>query len=186
MINGDLSGGRSAVVGVDFESAVAGFLELARGLQATPTLTGELVMGRLTSWYGSTRITGADLDRDNDMLLFQWGVDTPMALDEPTDLRYLADDAVRYGSERLKSLDFTRQVFAQGDDPEVEFDDLAMQMSVTLFYGAETGEEPNSNLWIDRPTDVDRRLEEFVAVPFVRSLIAVPSTRATAFVTYCG
>jgi hypothetical protein len=58
---------------LDFEASVECFLALGRELQRAQPLTAEHALREFVGWYTSTRIHGAELDKDGDMLLLQWG-----------------------------------------------------------------------------------------------------------------
>lgn len=152
---------------------------MGRRLQAAGALTGQRALDELTAWYRDTRIQGAALDEDADMLLLQWGATQPLIVAEPTDLRALADDALKFSDQEVKYLGFARQVCARGDDEHAEFDDAAVQMSITFGFDAADGSEPGSNQWINTPDDIDGGKHAFLAVPFVHSFIAV-SPRSVA------
>src|SRR5215207_2145950 len=110
---------------VDLETCIEDFLALGRRLQTLRPLTGERVLEELTAWYRRTRVEGAAPDEDGNMLLLQWGAVRLLDVTEPTDLRPLRDDEVGFADPKLQFLDFTRQVFAAGDDEDEEFDDSA-------------------------------------------------------------
>jgi hypothetical protein len=175
---------------INLEIAIQHFLDLGRRLQGMQPLSGELVLEEVISWYRDTRITGADLNADGDMLLFQWGAEKPFKVSEPTDMRALRDGEVEFFTQELQYLDFMRQVFAtgdeEGDEREEEFDDLAVQLSITLAYEDATGEEASSNLWIYRPEDVSAGVDKFRSIPFVQSLLFKPARLATFLVNPCG
>lgn len=170
----------------DFESAIADFLALGRRLQAPQLLTGQRVLDELTAWYRDTRVEAAALDEDADMLLLQWGVKQPLIVTEPTDLRDLGDEDLKFSDQEVKYLDFTRQVFATGDDENAEFDDAAVQMSITLGFAPADVSEGGSNQWINTPDDIDAGIRDFLGVPFVQSLIAVPARSVAITVFHCG
>ncbi|MEO7836353.1 MAG: hypothetical protein ABIS21_01775 [Acidimicrobiales bacterium] len=171
---------------VDLESVIAEFLDLGRRLQSTPSLTGSSVVGDLTKWYRSTRIIGTDVEQDDDMLLFQWETERAVTLVEPTDLRNVGDDFIECEADKRQCLEFARQVYAHGDDPDADFDYLAVQMSLTVYYGPETGDEPSPNLWIKRPADIEAGLEEFLNEPYAQSLLHLAPNGVRAFVNSCG
>ena len=91
---------------------------MGRRLQAGQPLTGQRVLDELTTWYRDTRVEGAALDEDADMLLLQSGATRPLIVAEPTDLRERGDDDLKFNDQELKYLDFTRQVHAAGNDED--------------------------------------------------------------------
>lgn len=172
---------------VDFETAIRDFLELGRRLYAAQPVTGQRVLDELVAWYSDVRIAGAELDDDGDMLLWQWGAIRPLILSEPTDLRHRDnDDELQFADEELQYLDFTRQVFPAGDDEEADFDDAAVQLSITLCFGPADGNEPNANQWIETPADIPARTKKVLSHPFVRSLMSVPTGTLAITVDHCG
>jgi hypothetical protein len=108
-----------------------------------------------------------------------------LGLDEPTDLRVMERDDVVFEDQQRQFLDFTRQVF-RADEDDDQFDDSAVQMSITLFYQRATGKEPNSNVWIREPKDIDQVTAKYKQVAYVRSLLALSSTRVSITVDHCG
>ncbi len=171
---------------VDLETSVSDFLTLGRHLLSFESLTDEHVLDELIAWYKDSRITGAPLEEDADMLLLQWGKIRPLDLPEPTDLRTVSDDNIQFMEREYQYLNFTRQVFANNEQKSLEFDDVAVQMSITLCYGPSTGSEPNSNLWIDMPSEIERVLAKYRATPFVGILLRIPTWRAIVTVDHCG
>jgi len=174
------------VPATDFKTTIAEFLALGRRLQASKPLTGQRVLDELTAWYRDIRVNGASLDEDADMLLLQWGATQPLLVAEPTDLRGFGDDELKFSDQELKYLGFTRQVFAADEDEDAEFDDAAVQMSITLGFAPADGSEAGSNQWINTPDDIEGGKREFLAVPFVQSLIGVPARSVAITVGHCG
>jgi hypothetical protein len=170
---------------VDLETAIAQFLSLGKRLQADSALSAERSLDAVAEWYRDTRVTGALLDEDGDMLLLQWGATRPVDVSEPTDLRRVADGGVRSTSQKQTYIDVTRQIHARTEDEE-EFDDSAVQLSVTLCYGPSSGNEPGSNMWIGSPNDLGPGLVAFRAVAFVRPLLSVTPTRTVITAGLCG
>jgi len=171
---------------IDFETGIADFLALGRRLQQTQSLTGERILNEVTAWYRDSRINGAAVDRDDDMLLFQWGATRPLLVSEPTDLRQVRDGDLKFADQEVRYLDFTRQVFAHGENEGDDFDDSAVQMSITLGFDVADGDEPSSNLWVDTPEGIDKGKEDLCTIPFVHSLLRVPPRSVAITVGYCG
>lgn len=170
---------------VDFETAIADFLAMGQRLQAEGPLNGERALEALATWYQETRVEGAALDEDADMLLLQWGATRPLVLSGPADLREVGDTDLRFVERDLQYLDFTRQVFAAVDDEEA-FDDAAVQMSITLGFSPADGSEPGANRWIATPGDLEAARREFLGVPFVKERIALPARVIAISVGPCG
>ena len=171
---------------LDFEASVECFLALGRELQRTQPLTADHALRELVGWYRSTRIHGAELHRDGDMLLLQWGHSKPLKVIEPTDLRRFESlDMTFFEPKSYRYIDLTRQVFVT-THPEAEFDDEAVQMSIRLLYEPDFKNERSSNLWIQTPTDIESSIQKFHSVPFVKGCITEPSLRAVVIVSHCG
>jgi hypothetical protein len=171
---------------VDFETAITTFLTLGRRLQAATPLTGERVLDELTAWYRDSGIDGAAIDQAADMLLLQWGTTRPLLVSEPIDLRKRGDDNLMFAAQELRYLDFTRQVFVAGEDEEAQFDDVAVQMSITLGFQPADGTEPISNLWIETPDEIDKKVMEFREIPFVQAHLSIPAQIITIVIDHCG
>lgn len=171
---------------IDVETAIAHFLALGRRLLEGPSLTGERALSELTAWYRETRVEGAAVERDDDMLLFQWGAMRPLLVSVPTDLRHVTDDNLKFAEQAVRYLDFTRQVFAHDVNGGEDFDDSAVQMGITLGFGLADGCEPLSNTWVPTPAGIDKGKAELCGTPFAQSLIGLPPQTVTITVGYCG
>ncbi|HUY92589.1 MAG TPA: hypothetical protein VMV10_27870 [Pirellulales bacterium] len=170
---------------IDQESAVAQFLEISRACQAQQ-LTAAEVMREIIRFYKEVRVSGANFDVDGDMLLFQWGAGKHPILPEPKDLRGIDDDEVQFDSTESQYLDFTRQVFAAGDEDDADFDDSAIQMSITCIYGPARGDEESGDLWIPSPTRIEYDVKKHASQPLVSQLLDQRWTRIIATVGFCG
>lgn len=171
---------------VDQETAIAQFLTLARSWQDRRLKAAEVVR-EIVGFFRDVRISGADVDTGNDALVFHWGAGKHLSFPEPIDLRQLADDRIKCDDDTESVfLEFTRQVFAPDDGNAVDFDDLAISMSVFLLYGPATGREPDENLWISSLQHIDRDVDKLISDPFVRELLHVSPTRYVSLVYYCG
>jgi hypothetical protein len=171
---------------IDLEASIKDFLALGRQLQSLRPLTGEKVLDELFAWYKGNRITGTSLVKDEDMLLLQWGVTRPLDILEPTDMRGIGDEEINYSNSRFQYLNFTRQVFPSNGNKDVEFDDVAIQMSITLCYGATVENENSDGLWIETPNDLEHGEEKFRSTPFVNLLLKAPVSRVQIIAEHCG
>jgi hypothetical protein len=171
---------------VDTETVIQQFLESARALQAVSSLTAEVVLQRVIQMYRDVRIEGAKIDFDGNMLLLQWGAANPLASDKPIDLRNASDNDISFEKTEQKFLDITRQIFAVGDDEVEDFDESAIQLSMTLFYGPALDDDPSSHKWIEEPNGIERGIKAFKSVPFVQQLLDIKASRLVATVDFCG
>ncbi|WP_164104405.1 hypothetical protein [Candidatus Laterigemmans baculatus] len=171
---------------VDLEAAIRQFINAARDLQAEPEVTAEAVLQRVIQGYRDVRIDRASLNSDGDMLLLQWGAISPLIAEGPADLRNASADDIAFEQSERQYIDFTRQVFAAAEDEDADFDDSAVQLSMTLVYGQATGDEVSSNQWIENPRRIDNAITKFRDDPFVQRLMAAPASRLVATVQHCG
>jgi hypothetical protein len=171
---------------IDLETSIGNFLALGRQLQSLQPLIGERVINEIIAWYKENRISGTSLIENGDMLLLQWGVMQPLDIIEPTDLRGIGDEKIKFSDSKFKYLNFTRQVFANFDDQDVEFDDAAIQMSITLCYEATTEKVNSDGFWIQTPSEVESGEERFRSTPFVNFLMEAPASRVEIVAQYCG
>ena len=171
---------------IDLEIAIREFLDASRKIGAESEAKLGTVVDLVIEFYQDTRITGAQLDEDGDMLLFQWGSTKPLKLTSPTDLRGVLDEDIDFEESEHRYIDFTRQVFLTTEGEDSEFDDAAVQMSLTLLFGAATGDELLSNLWIEDLDSINSQSKAFRNEPFVQGLWNEASTRMIAIVQYCG
>lgn len=171
---------------IDLETSIRDFLELGQQLQSLKPLIGENVLSEIFTWYRENRIIGTSLIENGDMLLLQWGVTRPMEIFEPTDLRSISDEKIKFSTSRFQYLNFTRQVVTDFGNKDIEFDDVAIQMSISLFFGS-TEEKGNSDsLWIETPNEVKSGEEKFRSIPFVNLLIETPASRVEIIAQYSG
>ena len=168
------------------EATVAGFLELARRIQERRGATGAQILEWAANYYHEIRVEDADLRAQGDMLLVQWGRTRPWLLTEPTDLRPDSVAAVASESAERRYLDVTRQLVPGGNDPDDEFDDVAVQLSLTLVYEAADGSEPNANRWIETPELLVPALDAVREDPFVASLLTRVPERLVATIDWAG
>jgi hypothetical protein len=171
--------------GLDLETAVREFLELGRSIQSCDQISGRMALAMFLSWYKDTRIVGAAFEEDGDMLLLQSGATQPLDLDQPRDLRNCTDKELSFAQQSCRYVDFTRQVCSSGVDEEVEFDDIAVQMSITLGFEPADGSEKSSSIWISSPDEIDGAILEFIT-PDVSALIERPVKLFAIFVSRCG
>jgi hypothetical protein len=172
---------------LDFEVGIEHFLTWGRDLQKRTSMTAEDALTELVRWYQSTRIRGAQVQEDGDMLLLQWGDIQPCKLLEPTDLRkFSSDDFSIWDTTRYLYIDLTRQVFAQKDDYSAEFDDVAVHMSITLLYEPAAHPQEGSYIYIPSPEDVETHALTFRTVPFVRERLCTSTSRVVVTVGHCG
>jgi len=171
---------------IDLETSINDFLKLGQQLQSLQPLTGENVLSELFAWYRENRITGTSLIKNGDMLLLQWGVTRPLDIFKSTDLRGIGDEKIQFSSSRFQYLNFTRQVVADFGDKDVEFDDVAIQMSITLCYGSTEEKENSDDIWIETPNDVESGEEKFRSTSFVNLLMKTPVSRVEIIAQHCG
>ena len=86
---------------IDLETSIKDFLTLGRQLQSLEPLIGEHVLNELIAWYKESRITGTSLTEDGDMLLLQWGVTRPLDIIEPTDMRGIGDEKIKFSDSKF-------------------------------------------------------------------------------------
>jgi hypothetical protein len=172
---------------IEFEASIERFLWLGRELQKVPSLTAARALDDLLSWNRSSRILGAELDDDGDMLLLQCGSTRRFRFTELTDLRKLGDGDRPFSEAAYYSfIDLTRQVFASDKDSKLEFDDVAVQMSVTLLYGPGREDERGSDVWVWTPEHIEAGVEKFSSLPFVKEWLTRPALRTVITVDPCG
>lgn len=168
------------------EAAVNGFLVLARRLEDHRQASGEQILARMLAYYQEVRVDDADLSSDGDMLLLQWGRIRPWVLRAPTDLRLVDDGEVQVDSRERRYLNVTRQIVPTSDGADAEFDDVAIQLSLTLVYEEADGSERDANRWVHTPADLDAVLADFRQEPFVAALLLRAPEQVVATVDWAG
>lgn len=170
---------------VDQKVAVAQFLELARTCQAG-NMKATQVIEEIVRFYRDVRIAGARPEDEGDMLLFQWGGGEHLVLSEPTDFRGIEDADYVFDGVESQYLDFTRQIFVASHEDHEDFDESAIQMSITLIYGPANGQEQSGNVWIASPARLDQDLKKHAGNPLVSQLINEQPSRMIATIDVCG
>jgi len=166
------------------DDAISEFFSIYDQIEAEKELTIENVVKRFIRYYSDIRIKNADIENNGDMLLFQWGSYRILENINRVDLRKFPDNLV-FSTEEYKILDFTRQVFAPEREDE-EFDDIAIQMSIQLIYGLSTGDEPNSNIWIENLKEVNQKKISYFETQFVIERKLEKINKIIASVDNCG
>jgi hypothetical protein len=110
----------------------------------------------------------------------------PWQLRAPTDLRRIEDGELQVEPRERRYLNVTRQIVPTGDEADAEFDDVAIQLSLTLVYEEADGAERDANRWVHSPTDLEAVLTEFRQEPFVAALLARVPERVVATVDWAG
>jgi hypothetical protein len=166
------------------ETAIRQFLKMAKPLVRSGESARQL-LDVFMEFYSQVRISGADLEEEGDVLLFEWGSCEPLLVKAPTDLRALGDDDVEFDEKEYQWLGLTRQVFAPSSE-DAEFDDEAVSMNLFLFFGDATGDEPSSNVQVSRPDELRAKVSKLLRVPYVAGLLAQVPQRVTALVDGVG
>jgi hypothetical protein len=169
---------------VDQETAIGLFFSLARRCREQRLSAAEVAQ-EIVRFYKRVRISSANPDDCGDSLFFQWGAGRNLLFAEPTDLRPLPDDDLEFDEVESKFLEFSRQVFAPGDDKEAAFDDLAIHMSIILLYGPASGQEQHDNTWITL-NRMDDDMRKFMSQAFISDLLHAAPTRYVSLVGFCG
>lgn len=169
---------------ITLEESIKQLFDFAEESNKIDDLTGAVVFEKVLELY-EARIENTVLKNDGDMLLLQWGSSNALMIDKPTDFRVASGDFKFEDSKRLY-LDFTRQVMVEPEGVDVEFDDVAIQMSLTLFYQEDVEEVKLGNMWIYSPELVEQEKVKYVEHEFVRSLLDKPIKKIIATVGSCG
>jgi len=101
----------------------------------------------------------------------------------PIDIR--GDVKLNYSNSKFQHLGFIRQLFSVQTEEYIDFEDVAIHLSIRLHYGPMT-EKELSHLWIDTPNDVDNVIKDFRATPFVKKLLTVQPSLVNIVVEPCG
>ncbi len=168
---------------VKLNSLIEEFLSLGRDLQSNPSLNGELALNKITSWYRDVRLYNSFLVESSDMVLLEWGNAEYLDFNEPTDIR--GNLKLNYTKSKFQYLGFVRQLFSVQTEEYIDFDDVAIHLSVRLHFGTMV-EDELSHLWIDTPNDIDNVVEKFQANPFVKKLITAQPSIVNIVVEPCG
>jgi hypothetical protein len=115
---------------------------------------------------------------------------------EPVDHRDLTTATVRFLPDAHRYLDFNRQVVPttrppydptnENYDYEDNFDDVAVQMSITLIFEQADPNERGANVWIHEPVELEEGIEQFLQKPFVQEYLRKPAQIVSIDVGRCG
>jgi hypothetical protein len=99
---------------------------------------------------------------------------------EPVDHRDLTTATVRFLPDAHRYLDFNRQVVPttrppydpnnENYDYEDDFDDVAVQMSITLIFEQADPNERGANMWIRQPEELEKGIENSCKRHLCRSI----------------
>jgi hypothetical protein len=168
---------------VKLNNLIEEFFSLGRELQDNPSLNGELALHKITSWYKEVRLYNSFLVECSDMVLLEWGNSQYLDINEPTDLHLVSK--LNYTKSKFEYLGFVRQLFSVQNEEQIDFEDVAIHLSIRLHYGPMV-EKELSHLWIDTPDNVDEKVKDFKANPFVKKLINAQPSKVNIVVEPCG
>ncbi len=168
---------------VKLSNLIDEFFSLGRELQFNPSLNGELALNKITSWYRDVRLYNSFLVEGSDMVLLEWGNSEYLDINEPTDLHSVTK--LNYTKSKFQYLGFVRQLFSVQTEEHIDFEDIAIHLSVRLHYGPMV-EEELSDLWINTPNDIGNVVNIFQENPFVKKLITVQPSKVNIVVEPCG
>jgi hypothetical protein len=140
-------------------------------LLTTPPSAAQVVFDAFIEFCRDVRI-----DNAGDQLMFEWGTMQPHVLNGFTDIR---GQRPQWEAARYQWIGLTRQIMSGSGD-----DDAAL--SVFLFFGPETGEEPSSNIEFEGIENLEANVERFMKKKFVSQLLPTPPSKVTAFVSEIG
>jgi hypothetical protein len=167
---------------IDREEAVSQFLAIARYCEDRRLKAAD-IMREMVGFWEDVRILSAD---DYDELQFQWGVSEHLLLSGPTDIRRFTDDQLKFDHIDSPFVEFSRLVFAPGDDSEAEFDDLVIHMSIILLYGPADREDRYGDLRISSPDQLRRGVHSFLSEPFLVEKLDITPSRYMSSVGHAG
>jgi hypothetical protein len=179
---------KKPVAAVSQEEAIHLFRDMVKpSLDALPGKV-DRILEDFVKFYQETRVEGADLDADGDMLLLEWGSNCPHLIKKFVDFRENGGDEVDFAEDEFQWLGLTRQIFEGSDDPEAEFDDEAVGLCIFIYFkkATDADDEAGDNLWVNAPDQLAARLKEFKQNPYVASLLKSKPTKITAFVSSIG
>jgi hypothetical protein len=117
----------------------------------------------------------------------EWGSACPHLIKGFKDFRTAEDDDVDFAEEEYQWLGLTRQVFTGSRDPEVEeFDEEAVGLCISMYFGLAKGNEPGDNIWVPTPAALPAKLKEFNKVAYVAKLLKSKPSKITAFISSIG
>jgi hypothetical protein len=177
----------SKIQTVSQEEAIRLFRDMVQPHLQAKTANVDGLVKDFMSFYQDIRIEGADLEEDGDMLLLEWGLNSPHMINTFVDFREAADDDVEFSDDEFEWLGLTRQIFANAHDPEAEFDDEAVGLCVFIYFAkARDDEDAGDNLWVPTPDTLPAKLKAFKANTFVAKQLKAKPTKITAFVSGIG
>lgn len=168
------------------EELIAQFTELVTPFLVVPHPETRLILNALLEFYRQTRVRGASLDADGDILLVHWGAKRPPLTDGVEDMRRLSDAELRWEPAGYRSFSIGRQVFPAADDPEGELDDSGFILGLDCFFQLDNERPSTSHIWILTPSDIPAKITSILNDDYVAPLISSVPSRISSHISGAG
>lgn len=169
---------------VSLEEAVQRFRELCLPFLKSPAPPSADLLAGFFDFYCSTRVEGAELEEEGDMVLLEWGANCPHLIKNFVDFRDL-DEEVDFEEQEYEWIGLTRQLTVEeGEEQEEEM----LGLCLFLYFGPahDTDDELGGSLWIPTPQVVRTKLTEWKKTPYIHRLLKLRPSKITAFVSSVG
>ncbi len=170
---------------VSLEEAVERFRELCLPVLKNPATPVTDLLANFFDFYCTTRVEGAELEEEGDMVLLEWGANCPHLIKNFVDFRDLEDEEVDFDEDEYEWIGLTRQItIEEGEEQEEE----TLGLCLFLYFGRARDEEEElgGSLWIPTPEALRTRLMEWKKNPYVHRLLRQRPSKITAFVSSVG
>jgi hypothetical protein len=152
------------------------------------TVRIEALLESFFAFYRDTRIEGAWLEEEGDMLLLEWGGNCPHLIKGFKDFREGGDDEVDFDENEYEWIGLTRQVTCGTADPDEEAEGEAVGLCLFIYFGkaGPDDDEAGDSLSVPTPNALPAKLKEFKKNPYVAKLLKHKPSKITAFVSGIG
>lgn len=170
---------------VSLEEAVQRFRELCLPALKSPATSTADLLASFFDFYCTTRVEGAEMAKEGDMVLLEWGANCPHLIHNFVDFRDLEDEEVDFEEQEYEWIGLTRQLTVE-EDPEEEEEILGLCLFLYFGPAREDENELGGSLWIPTPAALRARLTEWKKNPYVHRLLRLRPAKVTAFVSSVG
>ncbi|MCX8156603.1 MAG: hypothetical protein N3J91_09180 [Verrucomicrobiae bacterium] len=169
---------------LSLEEAVQRFRELSLPLLKKPAPPATDLLAHFLDFYCTTRVEGAEIEEEGDMILLEWGANCPHLIHHFVDFRDLEDEEVDFDENEYEWIGLTRQLTLP---PTADQDEQTLGLCLFLYFDrARDDDDLGGSLWIPPPNPLRPRLLEWKKTPYIHRPLPRRPAKITAFVSSVG
>jgi hypothetical protein len=171
---------------VSQEEVVHLFRDLTMPFIKAPATPLEDILSAFFAFYCDTRVEGADLEEEGDMILLEWGANCPHLIHSFMDFRESGGEEVDFDEHEYEWIGLTRQIQVGGGEEEEEGEAMGLCLFLYFSPAKEEDEENGGSLMIPTPEALRPKLKEWKQSPYVARLLKARASKVSGFVSAIG